>query len=173
MRRATATVLLLIGLVGLVSLRTAYNLTREPAPGIRVRWRDGTSSPQRAWLEWKYRLEGRSAPQGLSYSYVMMDTSTANIRALVTDPEVSDTDDIDRERFAIPWETANESRQFMWIADRLPVLRQPLARWTLVASFAFMAAAGTRAIIGAVNWRALARAAREWLHQPPDGTAHE
>lgn len=163
MRRAA--VLLLIGLVGLVSLRTAYNLTREPAPGIRVRWRDGTSSSQRAWLEWKYRLEGRSAPQGLSYSYVLMDTRTANIRALVTDPEVSDTDDIDRERFAIPWETANESRQFMWVADRLPVLRQPLARWTLVALFALMVAAGTRTLAGVANRRDLAGTARAWLHR--------
>ena len=171
MRRAV--VLLLIGLAGLVSLRMVYILTREPAPGIRVRWRDGTSSPRRTWLEWKYRLEQRSAPQGLSYAYVLMDTRTANIRALVTDPEVSDTDDIDRARFAIPWETANESRQFMWIADRLPVLRQPGARWTLAASFALMAAAGTRAIIGAVSWREVARAAREWLHQLADGSQDE
>ena len=171
MRRAV--VLLLIGLAGLVSLRTAYNLTREPAPGIRVRWREGTSSPRRVWLEWKYRLEGRSAPQGLSYSYVLMDTSTANIRALVTDPEVADTDDIDRETFAIPWETANESRTFMWTADRLPVLRRPVARWTLMAWFALMVAAGTRTLLGAATSRDLAGAAREWLHRLEVEDRHE
>lgn len=163
MRRAA--VLLLIGLVGLVSLRTAYNLTREPAPGIRVRWRDGTASARRTWLEWTYRLEEPSAPQGLSYSYVLMDTRTTNIRALVKDPDVADTDDIDRAKFEIPWETANESRRFMWVADRIPVLRQPVARWLLIASLALMVAAGTRALVAAANWRELAGVARAWLRR--------
>jgi hypothetical protein len=165
--------LLVIGLAGLLSLRVAYDLTREPAPGIRVRWRDGTSDGRRAWLEWKYRLTEPAAPQGLSYSYVLMDTRTANIRALVKDPEVADTGDIDRAKYEIPWETAHESRRFMWIADRLPVLRQPVTRWMLIASLALMVASGTRAIIGAVRWREVARAAREWLHRMPAGTGNE
>ncbi|HEY3158677.1 MAG TPA: hypothetical protein VGJ78_06925 [Vicinamibacterales bacterium] len=168
-----ALVLLVIGITGLLSLRVAYDLTREPAPGIRVRWRDGTSDGRRAWLEWKYRLVEPAAPQGLSYAYVLMDTRTANIGALVKDPEVADTGDIDREKFEIPWETANESRTFMWTADRLPVLRQPVARWMLIASLVLMAATGTRAIIGAISWREVGRATREWLHRMPDGTDND
>ncbi len=168
-----AAILLVIGLAGLLSLRVAYDLTREPAPEVRVRWRDATSDGRRAWLEWKYRLTGPAAPQGLSYSYVLMDTRPTNIRALVQDPEVADTGDIDRAKYEIPWETANESRTFMWIADRLPVLRHPVARWLLAAGLAMVAASGARAIIGVSSWREAARAAREWLHRMPDGTENE
>ena len=167
---ARAIVLLVVGVAGLISLRVAYTITAEPAPAIRVRWRDGTGDATRAWLEWKYRLVEPSAPQGLSYSYVLLDTRTANIRALVKDPEVADTGDIDREKFEIPWETANESRKFMWIADRLPLMRQPVVRWMLTAAFAVMAAIGARAIAVTVRWCELAGAARTWLQRAGDGT---
>jgi len=168
-----AAVMVLIGLAGLVSLRVAYDLTREPAPAIRVRWRDGTTGLRRGWLEWKYRLVEPAAPEGLSYSYVLLDTSTGNIRALVKDPEVADTGDIDREKFDIPWATAQDSRRWMWVADRISVLRQPLARRTLVVAFLLMVAAGARRIVAAVRWRELARAARDRLHRLAMEHTHE
>lgn len=160
-----AIVLIVVGLGALVSMRTAYMLTREPAPSIRVRWRDGTTTARRTWLQWKYRLVDPTAPQGLSYAYVLMDTRRSNIRALVKDPEVADTGDIDREQFDIPWATAQDSRRFMWVADRTPIVRQPLTRWTLFAALAGMVAAGVRGLIIGIRWRALARDVYRWLHR--------
>lgn len=127
-------------------MRVAYSLTYEPAPAVRVRWRDGTGDWRRTWLELKYRLGDPEAPQGLSYAYVLFDTSQKNIRALVTDPEVADTGDIDRKKFEVPWATWQETSRGTWVADRLPGLRQPAARRGLMAIFAAMILLGARRI---------------------------
>ena len=137
-----AWLLLIVGLAGLIAMRAAYDLTWEPAPGVRVRWRDGTTDARRAQLERKYRLEYPTAPEGLSFSYVLLDTSRRNIEALVKDPEAADTADIDRRRFEVPLETMEYSRTIMWAADRVPGLRQPPVRWTVAAAFAAMVAVG-------------------------------
>ncbi len=142
MRRAGAWLLLIVGLAGLIALRVAYNATYEPAPGIRVRWRDGTSDMRRAFLEMTYRLTDAAAPEGLSYSYVLLDTSRRNIEAMIKDPEVADTGDLDREKFEVPFATAQYSRQWMWVADRTPGLRQPLLRWALIVALAGCIVAG-------------------------------
>jgi hypothetical protein len=120
---------------------------------------------RRTWLEWKYRLVDPGAPQGLSYAYLLKDTTRSNIRALVKDPAVADTGDIDREQFDIPWATEQESRQWMWVADRTPIIRRPLARWTLIAALAGMVVAGAKDLIIGIRWLALARDAYGWLHR--------
>jgi hypothetical protein len=152
-------VLVILGVAGLVSMRVAYNLTYEPAPAIRVRWRDGTGDWRRAWLEHRYRLIDPAAPQGLSYSYVLMDTSRKNIMTMIKDPEVADTDDVDRENFEVSFWTAAYSRERMWVADRVPVSRQPAVRRTLFGLFAAMIVLGTRRIMRAVDWAGRAQAA--------------
>jgi len=154
---------LLVGVTGLITLRVAYDLTQEPGLGVRVRWRDGTSTLRRVYLESKYRLVQPVAPQGLSYSYALLDARTSNIRALVTDPEVADTGDIDREKFDIPWVTAHESRRFTWVAERTPVLRQPFIRWTVIAALAWMIVSGSWSIGTRIRWRAIAHTIRRWL----------
>src|SRR5882672_10944249 len=100
---ARAWLLVIVGVAGLASLRVAYDLTYEPAPSVRVRWRDFTGDTRRAQLERRYRLMDPAAPEGLSYSYTLMDTSRRNIMALIKDPEVADTGDIDRGKFEVPW----------------------------------------------------------------------
>lgn len=157
MRRAW--LLVIIGAIGLVSMRVAYNLTYEPAPAVRVRWRDGTGDWRRAWLEHKYRLTYPQAPERLSYSYVLMDTSRSNIETMIKDPEVADTGDIDRETFEVPFWTSAYSTEFMWVADRIPVVRQPVVRRTLAGLLAAMIILGGRRLILAVNWAAGSRAA--------------
>src|SRR4051794_28564087 len=103
-------VLVLVGVAGLVFMRMAYDVTREPAPSIRVRWRDDIPTWRQHLLEMKYRLDDPSHPQGLSYAYMLFDTSARNIRLMVKDPYVADTHDIDRERFEVPWATAQTSQ---------------------------------------------------------------
>jgi hypothetical protein len=154
-----AWLLLIVGVAGLVSLREAYLFTYEPAPSVRVRWRDGTSDSRRSQLERKYRLVNPEAPQGLSYSYALLDTSRTNIMAMIKDPEVGDTGDIDREKFEVPFWTAAYSRESMWVADRIPVVRQPAVRRTLAALLVAMILLGLRRIVTAVDWARRARAA--------------
>jgi len=142
-----AWLLVAVGTIGLASMRTAYTLTYEPAPAVHVRWRDGTADWRRTWLELKYRLADPEAPQGLSYAYVLFDTSQSNIKALVTDPEVADTNDIDRDKFEIPWARLQETRRLMWVADRIPVLRQPFARRGLIVCLAALVLIGAQRIV--------------------------
>lgn len=160
-----AWLLVIVGVAGLVSMRAAYNVTYEPAPAVRVRWRDGTGDWRRAWLERKYRLIGAAAPMGLSYSYVLMDTSRRNIEAMITDPEVADTNDIDRRKFEVPWETAYYTQNIMWAADRIPGLRQPPVRWGLVASLVAMILAGSTRIVRTVKWADRRDGVLAWLRR--------
>jgi hypothetical protein len=139
-----ARLLLFVGLIGLVSMRVAYDLTYEPAPAVRVEWRKGISDTRRKWLETIYRLGDPQAPHGNSYAYVLFDTRQGNIRSLVTDRYVVGTGDIDRERFAVPWESLQESDRFMWVADRVPVLRYTLIRWLVIGALAATALVGAR-----------------------------
>ena len=163
MRRAW--ILAVAGLTGLGSLRVAYDLTYEPAPWVRVRWRDGTGDWRRAWLERTYRLGGAVNPEGLAYSYILYDISRQNIQAMVTDSEVADTNNIDRQRFEVPWEIQQDSTRWMWVADRVPVLRQPETRWLVVAGLVTMTGAGLRRLRGAVGWRRRWRSIVDWLRQ--------
>lgn len=158
-----AWLLVIVGLAGLVSLRVAYNLTYEPAPAVRVRWRDATTDARRAQLERTYRLTDAAAPEGLSYSYVLMDTSRRNIEALVKDPEAADTNDIDRRRFAIPWTTGESRIRVTWVAERIPGLRQPPVRWTLVGVLAVMLGVGFFRLLAAVAWVRHARRVIAWM----------
>jgi len=136
-------------------MRAAYDLTYQPAPAVRVRWRDGTGDWRRIWLEHKYRLVDRAAPDGLSYSYVLLDVSRANIEALVRDPEAADTNDIDRRRFEVAWDTQSESRDWMSTLDRTPVVREPAVRAILAAAFAIAVVIGVGAIGRSVGWGAI------------------
>jgi hypothetical protein len=167
-----AWLLVIAGVAGLASMRVAYNLTYEPAPAVRVRWRDGTGDWRRAWLERKYRLIGAEAPMGLSYSYVLMDTSRRNIEAMIKDPEVADTNDIDRRKFEVPWETAYYTQTIMWVADRVPGLRQPPVRWGVVAGLVAMILAGSTRIVRAADWVNRRDAAIAWLRRVKSELKH-
>lgn len=120
-----------IGRGGLAALGLAYWLTYEPAPAIRVRWRNEVTSERQAALERKYQLSNGRAPQGRSFAYDFLDIRRSNIEALVLDPNVADMNDIDRERFEIPFE-ATYGDSWMWVAHRTPVLRNVRIRWTLI-----------------------------------------
>lgn len=134
-------VLAAIGLGGLAALGLAYWLTYEPAPAIRVRWADAVSSEQQAALERKYLLSNARGQQKRSVAYDLLDTRQKNIRALVLDRAVADTNDIDRDAYEIPFEGAY-GESWMWVAHRTPVLRDGRVRWTLVVVLAAVVVAG-------------------------------
>ena len=139
-----ARVLVIVGVVGLVSMRVAYDLTYEPAPAVRVEWRKGIADWRRKWFEIEYRLEDPQAPHGMSYAYVLFDTRPSNIRALVTNRWVAGTGDIDRTKFEVPWVTWQETSEFTWIADRIPLLRYRTIRWAVISIFLGMILVGAR-----------------------------
>src|SRR5437762_3466594 len=118
-----------IGLSGLALLGLAYWLTREPAPAIRVRWRAEVTSERQAALERQYLLANARAANGRSVAYDLLDTRPANIKALVRDPGVADTNDVDRRRFEISFDYVY-GESWMWVAHRTPVLRNTAFRRT-------------------------------------------
>ena len=130
------------GAAGLAALALAYWLTIEPAPRVRVLWRDDVRPPQQVTLEQKYLLvNGRDRMASGSVAYDLLDTSSRNIQALVEDPAISDTNDIDRSTFVVRFDVEYGER-WMWIAHRTPGLRAGWARAVFTILLAAMAVWG-------------------------------
>jgi hypothetical protein len=133
------------GVVGLTVLALAY---LQPAPSIRVRWRDDVSAPRQTELERKYSLADRAAtlPDApRSVAYRLLDTSRANVEALVKDPQVADTNDIDRAHFE-PLDYRGVGERWVAVVRRTLHLRDGRVQLVLLFVFAWMAAAGARRV---------------------------
>ena len=143
-KRRGAYLCVAVGVIGLAAFAFAYWFSVEPAPGIRVTWREGVSLEQQARLERRYLLANRCCPheeQPRSLAYDLLDTRQSNIRALLNDPAVEDTNDIDDEWARVRLGTAYGD-EWMWAAHRTPGLRQPEARYALILGLFVMASAG-------------------------------
>jgi hypothetical protein len=136
-----------VGIGGLGALAFAYWFTYEPAPGVRVSWRPGITLEQQEALERKYMLAARRAPLNGSLAYDLLDTTRSNIEALLKDPAVVDTNDIDDEYFRVRLGTDYGDR-WMWVAHRTPLLRIATVRWGLIATLAATAVWGLRGLLG-------------------------
>lgn len=91
-------------------------------------------------------LSNRRAPMNGSLAYDLLDTTHANIEALLKDPAVVDTNDIDDEWARVRLGTAYGD-EWMWVADRTPLLRDVRIRWTLLATLAVTAVLGLRGLL--------------------------
>lgn len=141
----------IVALAGLVALAVAYLLTVEPAPTVGVRWRDDVSTGRQADLERAYLLvDGRSPNPDLprSVAYTLLDTGRRNIEALVEDPEIADTQFIDRQGYLITSDAEMSGRR-IWVAHRLPGLRRAMVRWTVAAMLAATVTVGLRTQLAA------------------------
>jgi hypothetical protein len=76
----------------------SLTLSSDPVP-IHVRWKPGTTDAERAALEQRFHLTEGVVSEGTTRAYLLADTSTDNIRAMVQHPNVEDTADINRIRF--------------------------------------------------------------------------
>lgn len=133
-------VLAVLSALALATLGGAYYFTREPAPEIRIRWRDGIDAARRAELERQFRLV-RPVPFEDRLSYDLLDTSGPNVAALIDERDIQDTDRVDRENRAIPPDVPYGA-SWMWIAHRLPILRNPgVVEGILIACAAMLAIA--------------------------------
>lgn len=120
------TALRVVGVIAacmLVSLGAAYYFTYEPAPRIAVRWPPGIDAGRRQQLERRFLIV-KPATDRDRVEYDLLDTSRDNVEALVRDPDVADTDRVDRQRFTLPLDVPYGT-SWMWVAHRTPVLRIP------------------------------------------------
>ncbi len=126
------------GCAGLLTLAVAYAFTCEPAPRIRVQWRADVSAQQQADLERTYLLVNAREPlPGGSTAYDLLDTRVSNIRALLEDPSIVNTGDIDGDTYTIPFD-AEYGIAWMWVAHRIPGLRDERIQAVLVALLSAM-----------------------------------
>jgi hypothetical protein len=124
----------------LLALGAAYYLTYEPSPRVGILWRSGITEDRRAALERRFLLVN-PGPEGDRLMYDLLDTSRANLEAIVNERDVADTDRISRERFEIPFDIPY-GESWMWVAHRTPVLRIPAVVETVtVASLLVVGAA--------------------------------
>ena len=131
---------------GLGLFAFAYWFTYEPAPGIRVEWQPGVTLEEQTALERKYLLSNRRAPLLRSLAYDLLDTRRSNIEALVKDPAVVDTNNIEDQWARVRLGTAYGD-QWMWVADRTPLLRYGGIRWALIVTLAATAVLGLRGLL--------------------------
>ena len=79
----------------------AFDFTRgiaERSPGfpVKIRWADELEPALRAEVERRYRLEDGQREEGRTWTYTLHDLRPANLRAIVLDPHIEDTANIDR-----------------------------------------------------------------------------
>src|SRR5688572_8287689 len=132
----------------LVALGTAYYFTYEPAPRIAIRWPERLAPERRQALERRFLLVN-PAPDRDRVEYDLLDTSAANIEALVHERDVADTDRVSRERFTVPLDVPYGT-SWMWVAHRTPVLRIPGVVGALVGVCVLALVA---VIAGELRWR--------------------
>jgi hypothetical protein len=106
----------------LATLGAAAWATSERAPGVGIRWREGVSVDRQVALERRFRLHRRREPEGRSVLYDLVDIRSANVQALLEQPEVEDTSRIDRHTHTI-MANAAFGQGTMWVGNRLPILR--------------------------------------------------
>ncbi len=147
------------GAVVLAIAAAAYWYTVEPAPAVKVRWRAGLEDDRRAAAERRLLLQDPIVSEGRTVTYNVLDTSSRNLAAIVTAPEIEDTSEIDRERYTlradVPYGTG-----WTWVGRRLPLLRMAGVLEGVVALCCL--AIGWEG----VEWWRRSRAARSTLRMP-------
>src|SRR5688572_2555403 len=113
------------GLVCLALAVAAYvqleRTLRPSGAGIQVRWAPQADVIARQAAELRYRLfEGREM-DGRTWAYLLKDTSYENVQALVRDPAVEDTANINRAAFRVDRD-ATRDRPILSIKPRLTAI---------------------------------------------------
>ena len=130
----------------LAALGAAYFFTCEPSLTVKIRWRGDVDAARRAALERKFLLVNPSPQERRTIRYDLLDTSRSNLQAILDNPAVEDTTDIDRFSFSLPADYPYGS-SWRWVAHRTPLLRIPGVVEALVGiCAAVLAASGIAAI---------------------------
>src|SRR5688572_16894760 len=153
--------LLVAGFLCLGIAAAAYatlHLTRGPSPiFMRVRWAPDVEDFARQVAERRYSLSQAEQLEGRTWGYTLGDLSATNVRALVTDPAVEDTQGIDRSAFrASP---LAEKRPYPPSDSMLPA-----SLWAVTVLCLFVGLTG--ASLGLIERAAAGKAADRFTPQP-------
>lgn len=100
----------------------ALSFIRPQGPvNIHVRWTADVTGAQRAVLEQRFGLTGGQLKEGTTWAYALADTSTGNITALIQNPQVDDTEHLNRVRFR-PVFADDRTRQNILYAAAIGIL---------------------------------------------------
>jgi len=120
-RRITArgAILALTGSVALIALWPDHPPVPRTA-SVNVRWTPELPDARRAALERQFGLIGGERTANSSsdvnvWGYRLNDLSYENVKALVTHPDVVDTNDIDRATFTVPAQVPRRDHQFVGV----------------------------------------------------------
>lgn len=94
-RRMLALGVICVGIAAAAYLTLQAALGPKPA-AIHVRWASGTTEATRTASEHRYSLSQGMLLEQRTWSYLLRDTSATNIKALISDPLVEDTTEINR-----------------------------------------------------------------------------
>ena len=79
---------------------------------VHVRWKPGVTEAQRVELERRFQLTDSQPGDGVTWEYQLVDSSSANIRAIVQNERVDDTAHLNRIRYS-PEFAQDRSRQIL------------------------------------------------------------
>jgi hypothetical protein len=79
---------------------------------VHVRWKPDVTDTQRAELERRFQLTDSQPGDGVTWEYQLVDSSTANVRAIVQNERVDDTAHLNRIRYR-PEFAQDRSRQIL------------------------------------------------------------
>ena len=151
---------LVVGVLCLGIAAAAYGalqVARGPRPiFVHVRWAPDVDDLARQVAERRYSLSQPEALEGRTWGYTLSDLSTANVRALVTDPAVEDTQDIDRSAFRA--NPAAERRPYPASDSLVPVIL-----WGVTVLCVFAGLMGVS--LGLIERAAPAAATVPWVRQ--------
>ena len=110
-------------------------LAGPPGGRVHVRWQASVDTATRQRLEAQYRLADREQLDDHTWRYDLIDPRTDTIRAIVNDPAVADTHDINRDGYALDAAAVRTSRRqrfaagdvMVTAADALAVIAAVLA----------------------------------------------
>lgn len=126
----------LVCAVAAVSLPIAARVVAGPRGAIiDIRWQEATDTAARQQLEARFRLTDRLHLGGTTWQYDLVNPSRDILQAIVTHPDVDDTQDIDRVRFALN-NADRTSRRSRFAAGDAVVLAADIAALLLVAFIA-------------------------------------
>ena len=163
-----------LGLAVLLALAAAFIDISLIPPRVTVRWGDEVSAVERVALERRYRLESGQPTEGTTWQYGLLDRSRDNVRAIVSDPAVSDTGYIDRPTFEAPrWRievSASRARFLLGPAPSELIQPQSLLLFAVGLTLLWAAGAaklGRRRLLGVAALLIVGGLAYLWpLHQP-------
>ena len=127
----------ILALIGSLNLFSAPSF----APRVHVRWVPGLSEIARVEHERQLKLVAGEHIEGETWAYDLADSSSPGVQAIVDDPSVADTDDIDRARGTVSVDAPNGATRIG--NDALGPLREaPFVPWLTRFAFSLLGLSG-------------------------------